>query len=121
MMKPSEDMPVESLPQQIIKHLKAVYGMNDNKATTMVLGAVDSLEETLAAMLSALKAKDCFNLQKATHNFKGALQNMGLTQLADLARVIEEESTRGIVMPDKEVTTFAHQIRNLITEIQNET
>jgi len=111
--------PMESLPEQVVNHLKSVYGMDDETAKKMLHGAMSSLESTLVEMANALEAKEYPDLHKATHSIKGALLNMGLKQLSEQAAAIESAAKNG-AHHKEDCTVFIAAIRSFIADTQEQ-
>ncbi len=75
--------------QQAHAYLKAELGIDDEQVTGILKTLSSPLKETLRSVDAAYKKKDSEEIAETAHSLKGALLNLGLNELADLAKVIE--------------------------------
>jgi len=116
-----ENPTMEHLTKQVRHHLKTVYGIDDAVARQMVGEAASSLVEALDAMTDALKINEWSVVRKSAHSLKGVLLNMGIEHLADQAKAIEKEASKGFVVQDAMIDGFTTRMRAFIIEMQSET
>ena len=76
-------------------YLKRELSMDDNQVVN-ILGTLSiPLKESLQSVEKAYEKKDLKATAEAAHSLKGALLNLGLDELADLAKTIEKSSSTG--------------------------
>jgi HPt (histidine-containing phosphotransfer) domain-containing protein len=84
--------------QQIIReHMKSSYLLNDEKIHAILPGFLAALNEHMADLEQKLAEGESASLAATGHTIKGALLNLGLFELADLAYKIEKQ---GILSKD---------------------
>ncbi|MCK5896994.1 MAG: response regulator [Cocleimonas sp.] len=82
-------------------HLKRELSMEDEQIVN-ILGTLSSpLKETLRSVERAYREKNLKTTAAAAHSLKGALLNLGLDELAMLAKTIEKSSATGNKMTHK--------------------
>jgi len=94
------------LYQKAFNHLKDLYKLDDDQIALLLTKAMGTLESDVKALLDAMEAKDVEQLQKTAHSLKGALLNLGLEELSDQAKRIEQISSLTNVDNQKIVLSF---------------
>jgi HPt (histidine-containing phosphotransfer) domain-containing protein len=80
--------------QEIIKqHLKTAYLLSDEKTACMIPVFVKTLRSHMDRLMELATIGDRQQLSRASHAVKGALLNLGLTDLAETAYIIEKQCT----------------------------
>jgi len=75
--------------QQAHAYLKAELGMDDEQVTGILKTLSSPLKETLRSVDAAYRKKNAEEIAETAHSLKGALLNLGLDELAELAKMIE--------------------------------
>ena len=78
--------------QQAHEYLKAQLGMEDEQVAQILVSLTQPLKSTFEATEAAYLANDSNLLSEAAHSLKGALLNLGLNELAVLAKNIEHSA-----------------------------
>jgi HPt (histidine-containing phosphotransfer) domain-containing protein len=55
------------------------------------------VREKTGLLQTAVSAGDCIAASKLAHTIKGSAANLGVDDIADIARIIENESAKGVV------------------------
>lgn len=79
----------DKFKQQAHVYLKEQLGMEDEQISQMLVALTQPLKETLEATEADHSARNIENLAISAHSLKGALLNLGLNELAQIAKVIE--------------------------------
>lgn len=79
-----------SLKKQAQQHLTQVYSLDDKMVEGLLLSAQQNISTTLAAMITAGEENNSDDLRKTAHSLKGMLLNLGLDDLAQQAKEIEQ-------------------------------
>lgn len=77
------------------QHLKTAYLLSEEKAETMIPVFVKTLRSHMNRLAELAADNDMEQLSRASHAVKGALLNMGLTDLAQTAHTIEKQCKDG--------------------------
>ena len=77
--------------QVIHEHMKSSYLLDEEKIRTILPGFLNTLQQQLQTVEQCLDRGDLSALGKAGHTLKGALLNLGLFELADVAYSIEQQ------------------------------
>lgn len=77
--------------QVIHEHMKSSYLLDDEKIRTILPGFLNTLQQQLQIVEQCLDKGDLAALGTAGHTLKGALLNLGLFELADVAYSIEKQ------------------------------
>ena len=85
----------EEYTRIILNHLATAYLLNDEKIQEVLPRFLDTLLIHLGALSTPLEQENLADLGKAGHTLKGALLNLGLTDLADIAYTIEKKCNAG--------------------------
>ena len=93
----------------IKKHLKIAYLLSDEKTAAMIPVFVNTLRSHVDRLAELAACGDMHQLSRSSHAVKGALLNMGLTGLTEIAHTLEKQSKEGD-------STFDYQ--PLIAELQ---
>ncbi len=92
-------MNIEANPKkyrlQAHTYLKRELGMDDGQTIHILNTLSAPLKTSFEAVEQAYEAHDLKMLTETAHSLKGALSNIGLNELAELAKMIEESSARG--------------------------
>jgi PAS domain S-box-containing protein len=75
--------------------LKESYSVSDEQAEMLVGAFRESATESLVVMKRTLVDNDLVALARAAHKIKGGLMQMGLDDIAEIARTIEESAKDG--------------------------
>jgi len=81
--------------QQAHAYLKAELGMDDEQVTGILETLSDPLKTTLQSVNDAYDDKNLKAIAETAHSLKGALLNLGLDELAELAKTIERSAATG--------------------------
>ena len=90
--QPSYTAHPEKFRKQAHNHLKGELGMEDEQINQILATLTQPLKNTLEETMSAYHSQDLTILAEAAHSLKGALLNLGLTELALLAKNIEQSA-----------------------------
>ena len=93
----------------IRQHLQTTYLLDEKKAEAMIPVFINTLKEHVDHLAEQVSNGSMEDLSRAIHAVKGALLNMGLTDLAKTAYVIERESKKGNTNLD---------FQNIVTDLQ---
>lgn len=85
--------------ERIKKHLKDAYLLSDAKAAAMLPVFIATLESHVDDLTTLTQNGDMLQLSRAGHAIKGALLNMGLTDLAATAHALEKNCATGADSP----------------------
>jgi histidine phosphotransfer protein HptB len=77
------------------QHLKTAYLLSDEKTTIMIPVFVRTLRSHMDRLAELAADNDMEQLSRASHAVKGALLNVGLTDLAQTAHTIEKQCKDG--------------------------
>ena len=77
--------------QAVRQHLQTAYLLNEEKTEGMIPVFVATLREHVERLAALADTGDLDELGRAGHAVKGALLNMGLPDLAELARQLEQQ------------------------------
>ena len=77
--------------QVIRQHLQHAYLLNEEKTAEMIPVFITSLRGQVERLQGLVGAGDREELGRAGHTIKGALLNMGLSDLAELAHRLERQ------------------------------
>lgn len=73
------------------QHLKTAYLLSDEKIATMIPVFISTLRTHVDRLAELAAGGDLQQLSRASHAVKGALLNMGLTDLAQTAQTLEKQ------------------------------
>lgn len=90
----------EEYTQSIRDHLHNAYLLSDEKIQEVMPRFLDTLLTHTKNLDAPLLANDLPELGKAGHTLKGALLNLGLQDLADIAYTIEKQCNARETTPD---------------------
>jgi histidine phosphotransfer protein HptB len=95
--------------KQSFNHLKQLYKLDDEKITNFLGNTVVNLKKDVQSLQNAMGDNDLGKLQKIGHSLKGALVNLGLQDLSEQAKNIEQTT---LLDTDSEniVRNFVQQI-----------
>jgi len=79
--------------QQAQAYLKAELSMGDEQVLGILKALSVPLKTTLHSVEDAYKEKNPIGISEAAHSLKGALLNLGLDELAEVAKTIEQSAT----------------------------
>ncbi len=83
-------MTAEEYKRSIHDHLLRAYMLSDEKIEFFLPRFLNTLQEHLVKLQQPLQMNNLKELRKAAHTLKGALLNLGLKELADIAYTIEK-------------------------------
>ena len=82
----------DKFKQQAHAYLKAQLGMEDEQISQMLVALTQPLADTLKATEADHAKQNIAELALSAHSLKGALLNLGLNELAQIALVIEQSA-----------------------------
>jgi len=85
----TDTSPPGDLMERIKVHLRSAFNLPDDKVATMLPAFLVTLQGHMGKIEELFAAADLVELSKAAHTLKGALLNLGLKELADIAYTIE--------------------------------
>ncbi|OQX08828.1 MAG: hypothetical protein BWK76_23065 [Desulfobulbaceae bacterium A2] len=77
--------------ERIKLHLHSAFNLSDAKVAVMLPTFIMTLQSHMDKIEELLASSDFLELGKAGHTMKGALLNLGLKELADIAYTIERQ------------------------------
>lgn len=77
-------------------YLKNELGMDDEQVLEILKALAAPLKTTLNLVKEAYTERDLKELAETAHSLKGALLNLGLNELANIATMIEESAKNSI-------------------------
>ncbi len=89
MREKGQKMTGEEYIQTIRDHLRNAYMLNDEKISTFLPHFLSTLLTHLDNLQGPLQTNNLSEMSKAGHTLKGALLNLGLSELAEIAYNIE--------------------------------
>ena len=100
--------------RSIRDHLLRAYMLSDEKIAIFLPRFLTTLKTHLNNLQQPLQTENLEELSKAAHTLKGALLNLGLKELADIAYHIELQSRAG-----DETTDYSALFERLCREINS--
>jgi signal transduction histidine kinase/CheY-like chemotaxis protein len=111
-LKPLKANPIKANPKKYHRqahiYLKQELGVDDEQVTNILSTLSLPLKETLWSVEKAHQEQNLTAIAKAAHSLKGALLNLGLNELADLAKTIEMSSATGEKVTHKKRLAYLH-------------
>jgi len=104
----------EEYIQSISDHLHKAYMLSEEKIQEVMPRFLDTLGAHLENIEPPLETNNLSELGKAGHTLKGALLNLGLLNLADIACRIEKQCNAG-----DETTDYQTMVKELQVEIRS--
>ena len=104
----------EKVRKQALAYLKAELGLDDEQVQGFLKTLSVPLKTTLEAVNKACEAKNLTAIVETAHSLKGALLNLGLNELADLASRIEATAATGENMAHESDLFYLHDALQLI-------
>ena len=103
------------LRRQLVDHLQRHFGLAGQSASLLLQTSVSTIEQELSRMEQCQATADLQGVAKAAHSIKGVLLNLGLEDLAEQARRVEQDGRdgRGDVM-DQEIGSLRSELYRLI-------
>jgi CheY-like chemotaxis protein/HPt (histidine-containing phosphotransfer) domain-containing protein len=89
-------------------HLKRELGMDDEQITDVLKTLSSPLKATLRSVDEAHQQQDLTAIAETAHSLKGALLNLGLDELAELAKTIEKSAATGEQITHKKRLAYLH-------------
>ena len=89
-------------------HLKRELGMDDEQITAILKTLSSPLKATLRSVDEAHQQQDLKAIAETAHSLKGALLNLGLDELAELAKTIERSAATGEKITHKKRLAYLH-------------
>ena len=77
------------------QHLQTAYLLSEEKTETMIPVFVNTLRSHMDRLAELAADGDMEQLSRASHAVKGALLNIGLSELAETAQTIEQQCKNG--------------------------
>jgi HPt (histidine-containing phosphotransfer) domain-containing protein len=96
--------------EQIRQHLRSAYRLSEEKTVVTLPKLLSTLSSHLTNLETTAAEGDIAVLSKSAHTMKGALLNLGLPELAEIAMKIEKHQE---LTPEMEVS-------NLVLELKGE-
>ena len=84
----------EGYQQQIREHLHMAFNLSDEKIDSMMPSFLDTIFSHLQTTEEIYASGNLAGLSKAGHKLKGALLNLGLSDLAEIALAVEQKAGR---------------------------
>ena len=94
--------------QQAHAYLKAELGMDDEQVTGILKTLSSPLKITLRAVDEAYREKNLEEIAETAHSLKGALLNLGLDELSELAKTIELSAATGKQISHEKSLAYLH-------------
>ena len=91
---------------QAYHHLKSQLHLNDEQTINILDTLATPLKTTLQSVEEAHTKHDLNAISEAAHSLKGALLNLGLDELAEIAKIIEKSSSMGEKISHKKQLTY---------------
>ncbi len=79
-----------SQQEAIKEHLKEQFGLSDEKVEVMLPSFIAILADHLRKLEADVAEGELVAVSQAAHTLKGALLNLGLSDMADLAKTLEQ-------------------------------
>ena len=95
-------------------HLKRELGMNDVQITAILKTLSLPLKATLHSVDEAYQQQNLKEIAETAHSLKGALLNLGLNELAVLAKTIEKSAAMGEKIIHKKRLAYLHDALHLL-------
>lgn len=89
----------QAYQERIREHLKEAYLLSDEKAAAMLPVFITTLESHVDHLTTLAQNGNMLQLSRAGHAIKGALLNMGLSDLAAIAHALEKNCATGACSP----------------------
>ena len=89
-------------------HLKRELGMDNEQITGILKTLSLPLKATLRSVDEAHQQQNLKAIAETAHSLKGALLNLGLDELAELAKTIERSATAGEKITHKKRLAYLH-------------
>jgi len=102
-------MNAQAYRQTVMDHLKTAYLLNDEKIESMIPVFLATLHTHMNRLAELAAEGDTDQLSKASHAVKGALLNIGLRDLAEIAYTLEKQCKCG---------TCPENYQDMITDLQ---
>lgn len=80
------------LPERCSDYLQANFDLDQEQANNVLESFIRSLEEAIAQLHEGIQSENRQNIHMAGHRLKGALSNINISDLADIAQTIEEKA-----------------------------
>lgn len=108
-------MSLSPLLEQVKCHIREHFQLEEDKVDAMMPAFLTTLQNHMQNLENALEVNDPVTLGRLGHAMKGALLNLGLDDMADIAHAIENEgkSENG----DADFTGMVTLLKEKMTEI----
>jgi HPt (histidine-containing phosphotransfer) domain-containing protein len=83
------------MENRVKKHLCRVYSLSMDEVADLVEIGRDTVFESLGRLDRAFEDRDAGEVREIGHMLKGTLYNMGLDDVAELAKSLENEAKNG--------------------------
>jgi HPt (histidine-containing phosphotransfer) domain-containing protein len=104
----------EEYTQSISDHLHNAYMLSEDKIQEVMPRFLDTLLTHLENLHPPLETNNLSELGRAGHTLKGALLNLGLLELAEIAYTIEKQCNAG-----DETTDYQAMVKELQLKIRS--
>lgn len=111
----NENMQGSEYKQIMTKHLRTAYLLSDDKIEEVLPRFLATLENLMHDLEEVFQAGTIDKLNRTGHTMKGALLNLGLKHLADIAFAIEKFDPAEAKHAD--ITVCIAELRNEINKI----
>lgn len=102
----------------IKQHLQTAYLLSEEKTETMIPVFVNTLRSHMNRLAELAAGGDMEQLSRASHAVKGALLNMGLADLAQVAHSIEKHSKNGESSLD--YLTMITELQEMVSQLSED-
>lgn len=88
------------MKERIVAHMKTQFGLPEDQLEALIPNFIQTLREHLTELENAVSDGNLEHIGRAAHTIKGALLNLGLTESAETARIIENDAKAGQTQTD---------------------
>ena len=100
--------------ENVRKHLEESFGLEGGEIDEVLSAYWDSLRDNLTDLQQAMETGNGVKAGRCAHSVKGALLNLGMTELADWAHILEKELPGAI---EDTHTAMAAELNSTLTEL----
>jgi CheY-like chemotaxis protein len=116
-LQPVRPAEIKSLKEMAVTHLKQVYKLDDKTVKHLLNVTYDKLDSSKSELQAAFLQNDSVKLQALTHSLKGVFFNIGLVELAELAKEIETGAKARQQIEQDLLDRLFKKINNFLREI----
>jgi HPt (histidine-containing phosphotransfer) domain-containing protein len=104
------------------KELGGKIGLDEDEYIEMLIIFIESGEADLKKLEDAIKQKDAGRAHQASHSFKGSSGNLGLEDLFEMAKGIDDKAREGTLEGlDEMVNKLRLKYDLFVSEFKNQT